>query len=184
MATDRRVQMRTSVIPSEQVAIAAVPGSLEEYNISKATYNDNHTLSSIGKLGGNSLLTDITSNQWGDGWSSFTSPYLSISVWETELTEWEASGSTWEGTEADISISTTQTQLSTDGSDLQFCYIKNTGSTAVIISLDGGDSGTYPLKLSANASTMFRGYSTNLKINEVYVKTASSTSSIEYLIAK
>ena len=182
MAQDRRVVMRTSVIPSEQVAIAAVPGSLEEYNISKVTYNDNHTLSSIGRLGGSSLMTDIDENQWGDGWSSFTSPLLSISVWESELTEWEASGRTWEGTEADVSISTTETRLSTDSSDLQFCYIKNTGSTAVIISLDS-DS-TYPLKLSANASTMFRGYSTNLKVNEVYVKTASSTSTIEYLIAK
>jgi hypothetical protein len=31
---------------------------------------------------------------------------------------------------------------------------------------------------------MFRGYSSNLKVNEVYVKTASGTSTIEYLIAK
>jgi hypothetical protein len=79
-------------------------------------------------------------------------------------------------------MSTTQTQLSSDGSDLQFCYIKNLGSTAVIISLDANS--TYPLKLSGGASTMFRGYSSNLKVNEVYVKTASGTSTIEYLIAK
>jgi len=65
---------------------------------------------------------------------------------------------------------------------LQFCYIKNLGSTAVIISLDANS--TYPLKLSGGASTMFRGYSSNLKVNEVYVKTASGTSTIEYLIAK
>jgi hypothetical protein len=178
MATDRRVLMRTSVIPSEQVAIAAVPGSLEEYNISKATYNDNHTLSSIGKLGGNSLMTDISSNQWGDGWASIVAP-LDATYWEGSEEVWESAGF-WE--EEDPTISATAVQLSSDTSDLQFCYIKNTGSTAVIISLDS-DS-TYPLKLSANASTMFRGYSTNLKINEVYVKTASSTSTIEYLIAK
>ena len=176
MATDRRIVMRTSVVPSEQVAIAAVPGSLEEYNISKATYNDNQALSSIGRLGGNSLMTDITANQWGDGWTSFNSP---LGYWESQSDVWELRGETWTG---ELSISTTQLQLSADTSDLQFCYIKNTGSTAVIISLDGNS--TYPLKLSANASTMFRGYSTNLKINEVYVKTASSTSSIEYIIAK
>ena len=176
MATDRRIVMRTSVVPSEQVAIAAVPGSLEEYNISKATYNDNQALSSIGRLGGNSLMTDITATQWGDGWTSFNSP---LAYWESQSDVWELRGETWTG---ELSISTTQLQLSADTSDLQFCYIKNTGSTAVIISLDGNS--TYPLKLSANASTMFRGYSTNLKINEVYVKTASSTSSIEYIIAK
>ena len=177
MAVDRRVVMRTSVIPSEQVAIAAVPGSLEEYNISKVTYNDNHTLSSIGRLGGNSLMTDISSNQWGDGWASIVAP-LDAAYWEGNEEVWESAGF-WE--EEDPTISATAVQLSSDTSDLQFCYIKNTGSTAVIISLDS-DS-TYPLKLSANASTMFRGYSTNLKVNEVYVK-SSGTSTIEYLIAK
>ena len=176
MATDRRVIMRTSVLPTARTAYAAVPGSLEEYDISKATYNKNTVSSSIGRLGGNSTLTDITSNQWGDGWSSFISE---SATWSANLSNWEGADDTWDGI---FTMSTTQTALADDTSDLQFCYIKNTGSNAVIISLDS-DS-TYPLKLSANASTMFRGYSTNLKINEVYVKTASGTSTIEYLIAK
>ena len=180
MATDRRVIMKTSVLPTATTAYAAVPGSLEEYNISKATYNDNHALSSIGRLGGSSLMTDITATQWGDGWSSFS--VTSRTIWQDIDEQWEFAFTDWDGSRGGAPISTTETRLSTDGSDLQFCYIKNTGSTAVIISLDG-DS-TYPLKLSANASTMFRGYSTNLKVNEVYVKTASSTSTIEYLIAK
>ena len=175
MATDRRVIMRTSVLPTARTAYAAVPGSLEEYDISKATYNKNTVSSSIGRLGGNSTLTDITSNQWGDGWSSLTS-----GSWSEVATNWNSlTYLYWDGF---VGISTTQLQLSSDSSDVQFCYIKNTGSTAVIISLDANS--TYPLKLSGGASTMFRGYSTNLKINEVYVKTASGTSTIEYLIAK
>ena len=176
MATDRRVIMRTSVLPTARTAYAAVPGSLEEYDISKATYNKNAVSSSIGRLGGNSTLTDITSAQWGDGWSSFISE---SATWSANLSNWEGADDTWDGI---FTMSTTQTQLSSDGSDLQFCYIKNLGSTAVIISLDANS--TYPLKLSGGASTMFRGYSTNLKINEVYVKTASGTSTIEYLIAQ
>ena len=176
MATDRRVIMRTSVLPTARTAYAAVPGSLEEYDISKATYNKNTVSSSIGRLGGNSTLTDITSAQWGDGWSSFISE---SATWSANLSNWEGADDTWDGI---FTMSTTQTQLSSDGSDLQFCYIKNLGSTAVIISLDANS--TYPLKLSGGASTMFRGYSTNLKVNEVYVKTASGTSTIEYLIAK
>jgi hypothetical protein len=153
-----------------------VPGSLEEYDISKALYYKNTISASIGRLGGNSTLTDITSNQWGDAWSSFISE---TATWSANLNNWEGTDDTWDGI---FTMSTTQTQLSSDGSDLQFCYIKNLGSTAVIISLDANS--TYPLKLSGGASTMFRGYSTNLKINEVYVKTASGTSTIEYLIAK
>ena len=176
MAQDRRVIMRTSVLPTARTAYAAVPGSLEEYDISKATYNKNTVSSSIGRLGGNSTLTDITSAQWGDGWSSFISE---SATWSANLSNWEGADDTWDGI---FTMSTTQTQLSSDGSDLQFCYIKNLGSTAVIISLDANS--TYPLKLSGGASTMFRGYSTNLKVNEVYVKTASGTSTIEYLIAK
>ena len=171
MATDRRVIMRTSVLPTQT-------GTLEEY-----TARTSRMVSAQGgRLGGNSTLTDITSNQWGDGWASIVAP-LDATYWEGNEEVWESAGF-WEG--EDPTISATAVQLSSDTSDLQFCYIKNTGSTAVIISLDGGDSGTYPLKLSGGASTMFRGYSTNLKVNEVYVKTkpSSGTSTIEYLIAK
>ena len=102
-------------------------------------------------------------------------------AWENFDEVWNTTPSTWDG-DSGLSISTTQVQLSTDSNDLQFCYIKNLGSNAAIISLDANS--TYPLKLSAGASTMFRGYSTNLKVNEVYVKTSSGTSTIEYLIAK
>ena len=167
MATDRRVIMRTSVLPTQT-------GTLEEY-----TARTSRMVSAQGgRLGGNSTLTDITSNQWGDGWASIVAP-LDATYWEGNEEVWESAGF-WEG--EDPTISATAVQLSSDTSDLQFCYIKNTGSTAVIISLDG-DS-TYPLKLSGGASTMFRGYSSNLKVNEVYVKTASGTSTIEYLIAQ
>jgi len=173
MAQDRRIIMKTSVLPTATTAYAAVPGSLEEYNISKSTYNKNTISTSIGRLGGNSKMTDITSNQWGDAWTSFPMN------WETAGDVWETVGISWTG---ETPMTTTQYRLSTDSNDLQFCYIKNTGSNAVIISLDANS--TYPLKLSAGASTMFRGYSTNLKVNEVYVKTSSGTSTIEYLIAK
>ena len=53
----------------------------EEYNITKAIYYPNHTLSSIGRLGGSSLMTDISSNQWGDGWASIVAP-LDATYWE------------------------------------------------------------------------------------------------------
>ena len=178
MAQDRRVIMKTSVLPTATTAYAAVPGSLEEYNLTKATYNKNTISSTIGRLGGASKMTDISSTQWGDAWTSMFGQYQE---WEDFDEVWNTTPSTWDG-DSGLSISTTQVQLSTDGSDLQFCYIKNLGSNAAIISLDANS--TYPLKLSSGASTMFRGYSTNLKINEVYVKTASGTSTVEYIIAQ
>jgi len=171
-AADRRVIMKTSVLPTQT-------GTLEEY-----TARTSHMVSTQGgRLGGSSKMTDITSAQWGDGWSSMFSPLI---TWADLSDATDVTGNRWEDTydrwDGDAGITTTAIQLASDSSDLQFCYLKNTGSTAVIISLDANS--TYPLKLSGGASTMFRGYSTNLKINEVYVKTASGTSTIEYLIAK
>ena len=119
MAIDRRVIMRTSVLPTARTAYAAVPGSLEEYNLTKATYNKNAISSSIGRLGGTSKMTDIDENQWGDAWSSFISE---TATWSANLNNWEGTDDTWDGI---FTMSTTPTQLSSDGSDLQFCYIKN-----------------------------------------------------------
>ena len=173
MAQDRRIIMKTSVLPTARTSYAAVPGSLEEKNITKAAYNKN-VISSAGRLGGTSKMTDISSTQWQDAWSSLTS-----GSWEEVTTNWNTYYLIWSG---HVGASTTRVQLSSDTDDLQFCYIKNRGSNTVKISLDSDSS--YPLQLSSGASTMFRGYSTNLKINEVYVKTASGTSTVEYLIAQ
>jgi len=182
MAQDRRIIMKTSVLPTARTSYAAVPGSLEEKNITKAAYNKN-VISSAGRLGGTSKMTDISSTQWSDSWSSMMSGYV---YWEDLSDSTDVSGNRWEDVEEPwngiLGLTTSGVALADDSSDLQFCYIKNTGSNAIIISLDANS--TYPLKLSANASTMFRGYSTNLKVNEVYVKTSSGTSTIEYLIAK
>ena len=74
-AADRRVIMRTSVLPTARTSYAAVPGSLEEKNFTKAAYNKN-IISSVGRLGGSSKMTDITNAQWGDGWTSMFAPYI------------------------------------------------------------------------------------------------------------
>jgi hypothetical protein len=177
MAQDRRITMHTSVLATEQSVYPSVPGALEEYDIGRASYNKNVIKSSIGRLGGNSLLTDISASQWGDGWSSSGASF--DLEWEDIDGVWNLMGA-WENESGSISITTTAYQLLSNGSDLQFCYIKNLGSEGIKISLDGNL--TYPLQISSGASTMFRGYSVNLKLNEVYVKTASGTSEIEYLI--
>ena len=90
--------------------------------------------------------------------------------------DWEEAG-TWTG---DFGLTTSGVALSTDTADLKFLYVKNTGSNTVEISLDTGSS--YPIKLSANASTMLRGTS-DLDRDEVYVKTSSGTSTVDYILA-
>ena len=168
MANAHKVIMRTKVLLLDSV------GTLEE-----ETHDDHITSSSIGSVstngrwGGNSVNTDISSSQTGN-WSSFVESENVI--WNLNAQNWEEAGA-WTG---DFGLTTTGVPLSTDTADLKFLYIKNTGSNTVEISLDEGSS--YLIKLSANASTMLRGTS-DLDRDEVYVKTSSGTSTVDYILA-
>ena len=168
MANARKVIMRT------KVSLLDAVGTLEE-----ETYDDYITSSSIGSVstngrwGGNSVNTDISSSQTGN-WSSFVES--ENITWNLNAQNWEEAGA-WSG---DFGLTTSGVALSSDTADLKFLYIKNTGSNTVEISLDEGSS--YLIKLSANASTMFRGTS-DLDRDEVYVKTSSGTSTVDYILA-
>ena len=168
MANARKVIMRT------KVSLLDAVGTLEE-----ETYDDYITSSSIGSVstngrwGGNSVNTDISSSQTGN-WSSFVES--ENITWDLNAQNWEEAGA-WSG---DFGLTTSGVALSSDTADLKFLYIKNTGSNTVEISLDEGSS--YLIKLSANASTMFRGTS-DLDRDEVYVKTSSGTSTVDYILA-
>ena len=168
MANARKVIMRT------KVSLLDAVGTLEE-----ETHDDYITSSSIGSVstngrwGGNSVNTDISSSQTGN-WSSFV---------ESENIDWNLNAQNWEEAGAwtgDFGLTTSGVALSTDTADLKFLYIRNTGSNTVEISLDTNSS--YPIKLSPNASTMLRGTS-DLDRDEVYVKTSSGTSTVDYILA-
>ena len=168
MANARKVIMKTKVLLLDAV------GTLEE-----ETHDDYITSSSIGSVstngrwGGNSVNTDISSSQTGN-WSSFV---------ESENIDWNLNAQNWEEAGAwtgDFGLTASGVPLSTDTADLKFLYIKNTGSNTVEISLDTDSS--YPIKLSPNASTMLRGTS-DLDRDEVYVKTSSGTSTVDYILA-
>ena len=168
MANARKVIMRT------KVSLLDAVGTLEE-----ETHDDYIASSSIGSVstngrwGGNSVNTDISASQTGN-WSSFVES--ENITWNLNAQNWEEAGA-WTG---DFGLTTSGVALSTDTADLKFLYIKNTGSNTVEISLDEGSS--YPIKLSANASTMLRGTS-DLDRDEVYVKTSSGTSTVDYILA-
>ena len=175
MANARKIIMKTSVFPLETGSHSAVPGVLEEENFTKAAQTPNVITSSIGKLGGNSVNTDISASQTGS-WSSFLVDADNSFEWQSITQDFNEAGA-WTG---DLGLTTSAIALSTDTADLKFLYIKNTGSNTVEISLDTGSS--FPIKLSANASTMLRGTS-NLDRDEVYVKTSSGTSTVDYILA-
>ena len=175
MANARKVIMHTLVAPLERGSISAVPGVLEEEDFTRTLYTPDVATTSIGRLGGNSVNTDVASSQTGN-WASFLVDADNSFEWQSMSQDWDEAGA-WTG---DFGLTTTGVPLSTDTADLKFLYIKNTGSNTVEISLDTNSS--YPIKLSANASTMLRGTS-DLDRDEVYVKTSSGTSTVDYILA-
>jgi len=176
MPTARRVMFGTYVIPTQSV-------EAEEASIRHTEFQ----ASPNGTLGGKGVAT-INATQWADDWTSM-SHWLS-DLWEEVGTEWEAALSpTWEnfGTgSGDVTITTTASdhQLSDDSNDLAFLYIKNTGAdNNCLVSLNGS-SGNFYMIVPPNGSVHLRGDGTDLECNEVYVQSNTSTTTIEYVIAK
>ena len=161
---------------------------MEESSVTQTTFQT----SPNGTLGGKGIAT-INETQWADDWTSMS--HFNLDLWEDVGTEWEAALSpVWEdfGTgSGDVTITTTGAnhQLSDDGSDLAFLYIKNTGDTNnCLVSLQGEVSAKYLIIIPPGGSVHLRGDATTgdgvLDCNDVYVKSDSSTTTIEYIIAQ
>ena len=167
MPNARRVIFSSYVVPTQSV-------EAEETSIRHTEFQ----ASPNGTLGGKgSALIDAT--QWGDGWVSFSHQGA---YWEDQSDVWELQGETWSG---ELSI-TAATDLTDDGSDVGFLYIKNTGTSVnAEVSLNG-TSGDYWIIIPPGGSVHLRGGSTSFNCNSVFVRGAggSSTTTIEFIIAQ
>ena len=168
MPNARRIIFGSYVIPTQSV-------EAEETSIRHTEFQ-----ASPGKaLGGNGTAT-INATQWGDGWTSFAHENA---YWEDLGDNWELQGEAWDGT-VGMTANPTGQNLTDDGSDLAFLYIKNTGSSInALISLNG-QLGAYYIIIPPKGSICLRGDGTNLDCNDVYVITISGTTPIEFIVAK
>jgi|19_taG_2_1085344.scaffolds.fasta_scaffold16794_3 hypothetical protein len=199
----------TKTIPlkaSSSRGIAAIEGTLENVDQDKAaytkstsevassTYNKYIIDSAVGKsLGGHSSspnhIANNLSQDW-DGWTSMEHPQM---YWEAHNAtdadgssgdidgKWDSAttgaGIRWDGTAL---ISTSVLTPSAQTEDMVYCYIKNVGSTAIYVSLNGGTK--YQIKISPGAAFNCRGHG-NTEANDIRIKTLSSTSYAEFVIA-
>ena len=167
MPNARRVIFSTYVVPTFSIQREETSVTSTEFQTSPA-----------GTLGGKGSAS-IDATQWGDGWVSFSHHK---GYWEDQGDVWELQGETWSG---ELSI-TAATDLTDDGSDLGFLYIKNTGTSVnAEVSLNG-TSGNYWIIIPPNGSVHLRGGSTSFNCDSVFVRGASgsSTTTIEYIIAQ
>ena len=213
MAADRRIIIGTHVSPQKYTTItiplkasssrsmAAVEGTLENVDHDKAaytkstsevassTYNKYIIDSAVGKsLGGKSSSTahvaNTTSQDW-DGWTSMEHPQMyweahdgadtdTDGLWNSTTT---GTGVYWDGTAA---IGTGAIALSAQTEAMVYCYIKNVGLAAIYVSLNGGTK--YQIKISPGAAFSCRGHE-NTEANDIRIKTLSSTSYAEFVVA-
>ena len=174
MPNTRRVMFGTYVIPTQSV-------EAEETSIRHTEFQ----ASPNGILGGKGVAT-INATQWGDEWTSMEHPEFNL--WEeVDNVFWEDFTSNWDtAPRGEVTITTTASnhQLSSDSNDLAFLYIKNTGAdNNCLVSLNGS-SGNFYMIVPPNGSVHLRGDGTDLECNEVYVQSNTSTTTIEYVIAK
>ena len=170
MSNARKVIFSTYVIPTQIKEMEEAAITHEEFQ------------SEVGKTLGGKGTAIINASQWGDKWTSAT---------HGEMNKWEEfTDVNWEDVllyptkSGRLSLSTSPTQLTSDSTDCAFLYIKNLGLTNnVLVSLNG-TSGNYYIIIPPEGSVGMRGDDTGLECNEVFVKSNSSTTEIEYLIAK
>ena len=166
MSNARRIIFSTYVVPTQAI-------EMEETSIRQTEFQT----SPGGAFGGKGIAT-INATQWGDGWTSFSH---TGAIWEDHDTFWELGGEAWDGT---LSLTTSAADLTSDSNDLAFLYIKNTGDTNnALVSLNG-TSGNYYIIIPPNGSVNLRGDGTTLDCNDVFVKSNTSTTTIEFIIAK
>ena len=169
MPNGRRIIFSSYVIPTQIK-------EMEETAITHEEFQAN-----VGKTLGGKGTAVINATQWGDKWTSTT--HGDMNNWEEFVdVNWE-DVLLYPTKSGRLSLSTSATQLSTDLTDLAFLYIKNLGSANnVLVSLNG-TSGNYFIIIPPEGSVGMRGDDTGLECNEVFVKSNSSTTEIEYLIA-
>ena len=159
---DRRVIFGAHVIPQEAI--------LRE-DSADAIYKLDAT---VAKRFGGKGSVDINSDQAVDGWTSFLSPVDNL--WEAVDNVWNLDQTVWDG---ERGVTTSAAPLRSDTVNIDFLYVKNLGSVECQLALEGDE---FDILIPAGASVSMRVNS--ISSDNIKVQTASSTTTIEYVIAK
>jgi len=160
---DRRVIWGTHVIPQEAI--------VREEGVT--TYKLDAT---VAKRFGGKGSVDITEDQVIDNWTSMASLGQQ---WELFDELWNTSTAHW-GTDAgEVAVNDSLSVIRSGSTAIKFLYIKNLGSEECQLALEGDEP---DILIPAGAAVAMRTTST-VTAATVKVATASSTTTIEYVIA-
>ena len=182
MATpnDRKVIWGVHVVPQVSFSTTSTQVTREEGSTAgTASYTDYKLDTTIAKRFGGKGSVDIKSDQGTDEWVSFLSP--ADNIWEAVDNVWEDTSAVWDNAfyVGDTPGTTHPTNLRTDGGTVDFLYVKNLGSVECQLALEGNE---YDILIPGGAAVSMRVNS--ISSDNIKVQTASSTTTIEYVIAK
>jgi len=182
MATpnDRRIIWGSHVVPQVSFSTTSTQVTREEGSTAgTASYIDYKLDTTVAKRFGGKGSVDIKSDQGSDEWVSFLSPVDQI--WEAVDNVWNLTSAVWDGVfyVGDTPGTTHPTNLRTDGGTVDFLYIKNLGSVECQLALEGNE---YDILIPGGAAVSMRVNSINA--TDIKVQTASSNTTIEYIIAR
>ena len=176
---DRRVIWGSHVVPQVSFSTTSTQVTREEGSTAgTASYTDYKLDTTIAKRFGGKGSVDIHSNQADDGWVSFFSPV--DNTWDSRSEsddQWEDTYVVWDGALSIVNGSDTVLR-SQDTVNIDFLYIKNTGSNEATLDIGGVGN---DILIPAGAAVSMRvndQTSANIKVD-----TTSGTTTIEYIIA-
>ena len=181
--TDRRIIWGTHVIPQVSYTTTDLEEEREEGSkVGRADYTDYKLDTTVAKRFGGKGSVDINSEQDIDGWVSFLSPV--DGTWESRSEsddKWEDTHTIWDGKRAvgPASDAAFPATLRSDSVTIDFLYVKNTGSVECQLALEGDE---FDILIPGGAAVSMRVNS--ISSDNIKVQTASSTTTIEYVIAK
>ena len=177
MATpyDRRIIWGSHVVPQESFSTTSTQVTREEGSTAgTASYTDYKLDTTVAKRFGGKGSVDINSDQAVDGWVSFLSPVDNL--WEAVDNVWNLDQTTWDG---ERGVTTSAAALRSDTVNIDFLYVKNLGSVQCQLALEGDE---FDILIPGGAAVSMRVNS--ISSDNIKVQTASSTTTIEYVIAR
>ena len=177
MATpnDRRVIWGSHVVPQVSFSTTSTQVTREEGSTAgTASYTDYKLDTTVAKRFGGKGSVDINSDQAVDGWTSFLSPVDNL--WEAVDNVWNLDQTVWDGKRG---VTTGAATLRSDTVNIDFLYVKNLGSVECQLALEGDE---FDILIPPGAAVSMRVNSRSSA--NIKVQTASSTTTIEYVIAK
>ena len=172
---DRRVIWGSHVVPQVSYSTTSTQVTREEGSTAgTASYTDYQLDTTVAKRFGGKGSVDINSDQAVDGWVSFLSPVDNL--WEAVDNVWNLDQTTWDG---ERGVTTSAAPLRSDTVNIDFLYVKNLGSVECQLALEGDE---FDILIPAGAAVSMRVNS--ISSANIKVQTASSTTTIEYVIAK